>query len=156
MTVPSWKACMIAPDEDFGGAPLLRGEVRLDAEHGAVTRATLYATAHGVVTATVDGSPVAADVLSPGWSSYEWRLRYREHDVTDLVRTAPDGLVVVGLALGNGWFRGRLGWGGGRAFYGSELYRQAVKAADVLTEPEIVMTWTVEGLDDGRGWRATT
>jgi hypothetical protein len=42
------------------------------------------------------------------------------------------------------------------AFYGSELYRQAVTAADVRTEPEIVMTWTVEGLDDGHGWRATT
>ncbi|WP_139173665.1 hypothetical protein [Geodermatophilus telluris] len=42
------------------------------------------------------------------------------------------------------------------SFYGSELYRQAVTAADVRTEPEIVMTWTVEGLDDGHGWRATT
>jgi hypothetical protein len=38
----------------------------------------------------------------------------------------------------------------------TELYRQAVTAADVRTEPEIVMTWTVEGLDDGHGWRATT
>ena len=40
-------------------------------------------------------------------------------------------------------------------FYGSELYRQAVTTAAVTTEPEIVMTWTVEGLDDGHGWRAT-
>jgi hypothetical protein len=41
------------------------------------------------------------------------------------------------------------------AFYGSELYRQAVTAAGVPSEPEIVMTWTVEGLDDGHGWRPT-
>jgi hypothetical protein len=41
-------------------------------------------------------------------------------------------------------------------FYGSEIYRQAVASADVLTEPEIVMTWTVDGLDDGHGWRAMT
>jgi quinol monooxygenase YgiN len=40
------------------------------------------------------------------------------------------------------------------AFYGSELYRQAVVAADLVAEPEIVMTWTVEGMDDGHGWRA--
>ncbi len=40
------------------------------------------------------------------------------------------------------------------AFYGSELYRQAVAAAELETEPEIVLTWAVEGLDDGRGWRA--
>ncbi len=40
------------------------------------------------------------------------------------------------------------------AFYGSELYRQAVAAAELETEPEIVLTWAVEGLDDGHGWRA--
>ena len=28
---------------------------------------------------------------------------------------------MLGFALGNGWFRGRLGWGGGRAHYGDEL-----------------------------------
>jgi alpha-L-rhamnosidase len=117
----SWTARMIAPDEDFGGAPLLRTELRLDPGHGAVTEAKLYATARGVFTAWINGAPVADDVLSPGWSSYEWRLRYRDYDVTDLVRAAPDGTVVLGLALGNGWFRGRLGWGGGRAYYGSEL-----------------------------------
>src|SRR5204862_2729558 len=100
---------------------LLRREVSLDPGHGAVTEARLYASACGVFTATINGAPVADDVLSPGWSSYEWRLRYREYDVTDLARTTPDGTVVLGLALGNGWFRGRLGWGGGRAYYGREL-----------------------------------
>ena len=28
---------------------------------------------------------------------------------------------VLGFALGNGWFRGRLGWSGGRGYYGDEL-----------------------------------
>ncbi len=28
---------------------------------------------------------------------------------------------MLGIALGNGWFRGRLGWSGGSAFYGDEL-----------------------------------
>jgi hypothetical protein len=37
------------------------------------------------------------------------------------------------------------------AFYGSDLYREA--AATIGTQPEIVMTWPVHGLDDGRGWR---
>jgi hypothetical protein len=37
------------------------------------------------------------------------------------------------------------------AFYGSELYREA--AAGVPHQPEIVMTWTVHGVDDGSGWR---
>jgi len=112
---------MISPDEDFAGAPLLRGEVRLDAGHGPVSRATLYATARGVFTASINGAPVADDVLSPGWSSYEWRLRYRTYEVTDLLTTAPSSPAVLGFALGNGWYRGRLGWSGGRGYYGDEL-----------------------------------
>jgi alpha-L-rhamnosidase len=56
-------------------------------------------------------------VLSPGWSSYEWRLRYRSYDVTSLLGPRS----VLGFALGNGWFRGQLGWSGGSAHYGSEL-----------------------------------
>ena len=112
-----WSADLIAPDEDFAGAPLLRKQFRLDAGHGEVVSATLYVTAHGIVEPTINGTPVGDDVLTPGWSSYEWRLRYRTYDVTPLVSDTS----VLGLALGNGWFRGRLGWSGKRAFYGSEL-----------------------------------
>jgi alpha-L-rhamnosidase len=114
------QAVMIAPDDDFAGAPLLRGEVVLDTGHGDVAAATLRATAHGVFEAYVGGTAAGDDVLSPGWSAYEWRLRYREYDVTDAVRAAGPQ-VVLGLALGNGWFRGRLGFLGNHNVYGSEL-----------------------------------
>ena len=119
--MPDWSAVLISPDEDFAGAPLLRKELRLDEGHGAVVRGTLLATAHGVYEAFLNGRRVDDDVLSPGWSSYEWRLRYREHDVTALLAETPAEGTVLGLALGNGWFRGRLGWNGGRAYYGDEL-----------------------------------
>ena len=81
---PTWSALPISPDEDFDGAPLLRGEFVLDKGHGPVSRATLHATAQGVFEAFLNGEPVSDDVLSPGWSSYEWRLRYRTYDVTPL------------------------------------------------------------------------
>ena len=113
----TWSALPIAPNEDFDGAPLLRTEFGLADGHGPVTRATLHATAHGVFEAHLNGQPVSDDVLSPGWSSYEWRLRYRRYDVTALLQPTS----VLGIALGNGWFRGRLGWGGARALYGKEL-----------------------------------
>ncbi len=117
---PTWTAKMIGPDEDFAGAPLLRKEFLLDPDHGEVVGAVLHATARGVFTARVDGIAVGDDVLSPGWSSYEWRLRYLTHDVTDLVRAADD-TVVLGIELGNGWYRGRLVKIGMRALYGDEL-----------------------------------
>ena len=104
--MPEWTAILISPDDDFDGAPLLRREFVLEDGHGPVRRATLHATAHGVFEAYVNGQPVSDDVLSPGWSSYEWRLRYRSYDVTALVHRTHRARI----ALGNGWYRGRLGW----------------------------------------------
>jgi alpha-L-rhamnosidase len=114
---PTWSAALVAPDEDFAGAPLLRTEFSLDEGHGDPVTATLHATAQGVFEAFLNGRPVSADLLSPGWSSYEWRLRYVSHDVTDLLAATS----VLGVALGNGWHRGRLTWSGGDSFYGTEL-----------------------------------
>ncbi len=113
----SWQALMIAADEDFDGAPLLRHEFMLEAGHGGVASATLIVTALGVVETWLNGRRIADDLLTPGWSSYEWRLRYAIYDVTDLVHPSN----VLGMALGNGWFRGRLGWSGRSAFYGDKL-----------------------------------
>jgi alpha-L-rhamnosidase len=113
----TWSALPIAPNEDFDGAPLLRKEFTLEEGHGPAARATLHATAHGIFEAYLNGQAVSDEVLSPGWTSYEWRLRYCSYDVTSLIQPTS----VLGLALGNGWFRGRLGWGGGRAYYGDEL-----------------------------------
>lgn len=112
-------AMMVASDEDFDGAPLLRVEHALESGHGGVVSATLTATGQGVFEAFVNGAPVGPDVLSPGWSSYQWRLRWRTWNITGLI---PDsGPVVIGAALGNGWHRGRLGFAGGVGLYGDEL-----------------------------------
>ena len=40
------------------------------------------------------------------------------------------------------------------AFYGSDLYREAAGASP--TEPKIIMTWPIHGVDDGSGWRPIT
>ncbi len=108
---------MISPAADLDGAPLLRKEISLDADHGEVRSAELHLSALGVFEATINGAPVGDDVLSPGWSSYEWRIRYRTYDVTHLLQTRS----VLGVSLGNGWFRGRLTWSGGSALYGDRL-----------------------------------
>ncbi len=108
---------MVAPVDDFDGAPVLRREFALDGGHGDVKSATLHVSSLGIFEAQLNGTPVSADVLSPGWSSYEWRLRYCSYDVRALI--APESVLEV--ALGNGWYRGRLGWAGKRAIYGDRL-----------------------------------
>ncbi|SDW90414.1 alpha-L-rhamnosidase [Arthrobacter sp. cf158] len=110
-------AQMIAAKDDFAGAPLFRKEFRLVQGHGGPVRADLRATAFGIFEAWVNGKPAGEDVLSPGWSSYEWRLKYRSYDVLPLLEETS----VIGASIGNGWYRGRLGINGVDNNYGDEL-----------------------------------
>ncbi|HEY8884614.1 MAG TPA: family 78 glycoside hydrolase catalytic domain, partial [Chloroflexota bacterium] len=70
-----------------------------------------------------------------GWTSYHHRLRYQTFDVTSLLQP---GRNAIGAMLGDGWFRGRLGWGGGRRnVYGDKLALLAqieIAYADGTTE----------------------
>ena len=85
---------------------------------GGLVRARLYATAHGLYEAELNGERVGDDTLSPGWTVYGRRLRYYTYDVTDRVRP---GANAIGAWLGDGWYRGRLGWRGGfRNVYGTD------------------------------------
>src|ERR1700693_5843063 len=72
----TWVAEMISSVEELAGAPLFRREFSLDSGHGAVLRAWLHISSLGVFEAFINDEAVGEDVLSPGWSSYEWRLRY--------------------------------------------------------------------------------
>lgn len=89
--------------------PLLRGVVAL---HGDVASARLRSTSLGVHELEINGVRVGDELLSPGWSSYGTRLRYTTHDVTAQLQTASasGGEVVIGAWLGDGWYRGRIGW----------------------------------------------
>ncbi len=93
-------------------SPLLRREFRL---HGRVRSARLYVTSLGLDQVFLNGRRVGDDELTPGWTSYHHRLLYRTYDVTALLH---DGDNAVGAMLGDGWYRGYLGFYHGRNLYG--------------------------------------
>lgn len=98
---------------------------------GPVVSARLYATAHGVAEVEINGQRVGDDALSPGWSVYGRRLCYRTHDVTSLVM---EGDNAIGAWLGDGWYRGRIGFhGGARDRYGTD---QSLIAQLEVTYPD--------------------
>ncbi|MEV6302751.1 glycoside hydrolase family 78 protein [Actinoplanes sp. NPDC051861] len=107
-----WTARFISPGDDDNA--LLR-EFTVS---GEVRQARLYTTAHGLYRAEINGVRVGDQELAPGWTSYSRRLRYQVYDVTELLREGGNDLRVL---LGNGWFRGRLGFAQGRALYGDRL-----------------------------------
>jgi alpha-L-rhamnosidase len=135
-----WTARFVSPRRlgaPGAPAPVLRGGVELPAD---VVRARLYVTAHGVLVPFLNGQRVGDEQLAPGWTSYEHRLRYRTHDVTDLLRS---GANVLEVLLGNGWYRGRLGFTGGGALYGDRLALLA--QLEVTTADGAVLVLATDG-----------
>src|SRR6266487_4611241 len=149
LRVQDWTAHFIGPDwdEDLRGpqpGPLLRREFTVKA---GVRKARLYITALGVYEAQLNGKTVGDQVMAPGWTSYPHRLRYQTFDVTDLLM---EGRNAFGTMLGDGWFRGRLSFGGGqRNIYGDRL--------GLLGQLDITYAdGTMERINTDETWRAIT
>ena len=84
----------------------------------AVARARLYATAHGVYDAEVNGVRVSDTLLAPGYTTYGELLYFQAYDVTDLVR---EGTNVLGVTAADGWYSGYIGGPGIPCQYGEDL-----------------------------------
>ena len=143
-----WTARWISPawEEDpkvSQPSPYLRNEFRLT---GEVESARLYVSSHGLYRAEINGKRVGDQEFTPGWTSYDTRLQYQTYDVTDLIKTGENAM---GVILGDGWFRGNLGWVDNRNIWGEELAAIA----------ELHLTYT-DGSSDvivtGEGWKAAT
>lgn len=89
------------------------------ASSSAVRSARLYITALGMYEAEINGQRVGDAVLAPGWQSYNHCHAYDTYDVTEFVQ---DGQNAIGILGGEGWYSGRLGYGGGRRnIYGDTI-----------------------------------
>jgi alpha-L-rhamnosidase len=116
-----WVAKFVGPAWTEPAGPHRRpGRVRHEFElpEGTVS-ARLYLSAHGIAEAEFNGQRVGDEELTPGWTSYRHRLRYASFDVTDHLHP---GANAIGIWLGDGWWRGRLGYANGRLdIYGKRL-----------------------------------
>ena len=143
-----WKARWIQPDltEDTSRsepAPLLRRDLTL---RRSVKQARAYVTAFGLYEVEINGRRVGEQLFTPGWTAYDSRLQYQTYDVTDLLR---QGANAIGVTLGDGWYRGFLGFVGQRNVYGERL-------ALLL---QIAMTYddgTTETIGSDAAWKSST
>ena len=92
---------------------------------------------------------VGDHVLAPGWTSYHHRLRYQTFDVTDAARArAPTRSARM---LADGWYRGRLGFDGGRRNIYGDRTGAARAARDRATPTARRSAFGTDG-----DWRAAT
>ncbi len=148
LTPSDWTACFVTPDwkEDTSRAQpasFMRHEFTIGSE---IAQARLYITALGTYEAILNGVVIGDAILNPGWTKYDSRLLYHTFDVTHLLH---EGQNALGAILADGWYRGRLGFNGGRRnIYGNRLA--------LLAQLEIIYSnGTRERIVTDETWRAT-
>jgi len=82
-----------------------------------IKSARVYVTAQGLYQIFLNGKKVSADLFTPGWTSYKNRIQYQTYDVTSMLQAKNS----VGAILGDGWFRGNIGWGNENGYYGHKI-----------------------------------
>jgi len=109
-----WIAHTELPASAAKSRPLLRSVIKLAKK---VKSARVYASSHGLYQLSINGQRVGDQYLAPGWTDYHRRIQAQTYDVTPLLRK---GVNVIGAALGDGWYRGKVGlhWSG---VYGDTL-----------------------------------
>ena len=128
------------PSEVAGPAPLLRREFTL---RSAPVSARLHVSALGALDVRLNGRPALDEVLSPGWTAYEERVLLSTVDVTDLVH---EGVNVLAGSVGDGWYRGRMGFADRDSIYGDRI--------GLLAQLEVTLAdGSVEVVATDEAWR---
>ncbi len=82
-----------------------------------ISSARVYVTALGLYELYLNGKKVSDDLFTPGWTSYKNRIQYQTYDVTSMIQPSN----AIGAIVGDGWYRGNIGFQKQRAYYGEKL-----------------------------------
>ncbi|MBL7967743.1 MAG: glycoside hydrolase family 78 protein [Prolixibacteraceae bacterium] len=110
-----------------------------------VQSARVYVTSLGLYQLFLNGKKVSTDLFTPGWTSYNKRIQYQTYDVTSMIQAKN----AMGAILGDGWYRGNIGWQDQRNYYGSKL---ALLAQLVINYTD----GTSETIVSDGSWKAST
>jgi len=110
-----------------------------------IKSARVYITSLGLYQLFLNGQKVSTDLFTPGWTSYKNRIQYQTYDVTPMIQQKNS----IGAIVGDGWYRGNIGWGNENGYYGSKLA--------LLAQLHINYTdGTSETINTDVSWKATT
>jgi len=110
-----------------------------------IKSARVYVTSLGLYQLFLNGKKVSIDLFTPGWTSYKNRIQYQTYDVTSVVQPKNS----MGAILGDGWFRGNIGWQDQRNYYGSKLA--------LLAQLQLNYTdGTTETISTDNSWKTAT
>ncbi len=110
-----------------------------------VKSARIYVSALGLYELYLNGEKVGDELFTPGWTSYKNRIQYQTYDVTSMLKSEN----MLGAILGDGWYRGNIGFRNQRNYYGDKI---ALIAQLQITYSD----GTTETIGTDESWKATT
>ncbi len=111
----AWQASWISPKKSTVSAILRKKFYVADP-----WRARLYICGLGIYECYINGQRVGDEFLAPGYHSYNFHLQTQTYDVDEYL---VEGENEIKVTLGEGWFKGRLGFDGGFTdLYGDRLH----------------------------------
>jgi alpha-L-rhamnosidase len=112
-----WKALWISPSIKDDTHPILRKSLHTKNE---IASARAYVTGLGIYEFYINGEKVGNEYLSPGFHSYDFHVQYQTYDITKYLQQGDNA---IGVMMGAGWFKGRIGFDGGFSnLYGDDYY----------------------------------
>jgi alpha-L-rhamnosidase len=112
-----WEANWISTDMERNIHPVMEKKFILDKK---CTSARFYCCGLGLYELYINGRRVEEEYLAPGYHSYDFHLQTQTYDVYQYLLEGENQIQVF---LGDGWFKGRLGFDGGFTdIYGDSYY----------------------------------
>ena len=151
-----WQAKWIGVPENCSYHPVFEKSFLSNSD---VKRARLYITGVGLYEASINGQKVGDDFLAPFFNDYNCAIQSQTYDVTDMIKHENK----LEILLGNGWYKGRLGYDGGVGLYGKQFatiaelhieYKNGTSCV-VLTDESFTASAgdiTYSDIYDGEGW----
>ena len=139
-----WIKSSIPFNEVFHPSPMLRTEFKLGKE---IKTARLYISSLGLYSSEINGKRVGDQVFTPGWTSFHNRLQYQTYDVSSMLKSGDN---VVGVTLGNGWYRAFIG-------FNQKIPETLDQSLDVIAQLEVQYTdGTMEFVTTDGSWKSST
>lgn len=118
---------------------------------GNIEKARIYVSALGLYELKINNEKVGEYLFTPGWTSYNKRIQYQTYDVTSMLN---DGGNAIAIILGNGWYRGQLGWNKKRWIEQKGLYGD--KLATIAQLHIVYKDGKEEVVTTDKSWRSST
>ncbi len=139
-----WEAQWICTAKEDTYHPVFYTDFKTDKE---IRQARIYVTGLGLYEAYLNGGKIGDEYLAPFYNDYNTEIQYETYDITPMLKSENR----IEVYLGNGWYKGRFGLGGGVNLYGSYMTMIAEIRVDYTDGTSQVVktddTWKYKGSD---------